>query len=64
MISYYWTQKKGKMYLCHLCKDTFPAIIVLKIDNVEVQFCDNCWKPEYRSLSKDKNVNENVDLSN
>lgn len=62
MINYYWTESKGKMYLCHICGSTFPQIIAQQIDGVEVQFCDECWKPEYVTISQNKNVNENETL--
>ena len=70
-MSYYWTTQKGKMYICSLCNNISPSIVALKIDNVEVQFCGECWKSEYVTLAKskdvelkpDEKVNENVELS-
>ena len=70
MISYTMTHK-GKLYACHICGTPSWSIIALKIDGVEVQFCDDCWKPEYATLAKpkdmelkvDEKINENVDLS-
>ena len=41
-MSYYWTQK-GKMYICTICGDLDYSAIVLRTDNVEVQYCHECW---------------------
>lgn len=71
MISYYMTHK-GKLYYCHLCGSPSWSIVALKIDGIEVQFCDECWRPEYVTLAQskdvelkgDEKVNENMGLSN
>ena len=59
MINYYMT-RKGKMYLCHNCGITVPSVIVMRIMGMDVQWCGECWKPEYRHLNE--NVNENEAL--